>query len=157
MLRDGVYDEKVIFQLKGTFSAHSCHLGYLSTLVLWNGNWNSLLNLFTCAGCFRFHCAWAVVFTKGEIFTFSAIVQEHWWKPVFQKGDFFHQCSRKQPQGYSIPKPAGSKPVLALFQLSKARETLAPLFPSLIAGSRLIPIEQSKRDSGSSIPKPVGS
>ncbi len=58
----------------------------------------SLLNMLSC---FRFHCAWAVVFHQGWKGTFSAIVKEHWLKSrlfrkvVFQfSSTFFHQSSR---------------------------------------------------------------
>ncbi len=61
-----------LFIRKATFSA--------------NMKWQ-LSNLFikvqcTWSVCFRVHCAWAAVFTRGGHWTgtVSAIVQEHWWK-----------------------------------------------------------------------------
>ncbi len=39
-----------------------------------------------CSVCFWFHCAWAV--GMGAKGTFSAIVEELWWKAGLQKGNF---------------------------------------------------------------------
>ncbi len=41
ILSDGVFAEKMPFQLKSSFLAHSSHLGYSWTLVLWNANWST--------------------------------------------------------------------------------------------------------------------
>ncbi len=101
ILREGMYAGKVRFQVNrtGTFSAIRAVLEHIN-----------LKRLFTevhCASsvCFRFHSAWAVVFTSGNK-VFSVNFQKRlvfFRKVTFQPTSRLH-CKKRLPV---FPSPAG--------------------------------------------------
>jgi hypothetical protein len=135
---NGVYDVKVIFQLKGTFSAQAAVWAILQHF------YSEMVTEVHCRMCAHAQADQILLrmsscFPQGKILPFQPMFRNTGERRFFRKATFRHLFATFSP---------AFKGTSSGFLYSQAF--------GVITGFRLIAIEPSERDFGSSFPKPVG-